>query len=249
MMHTQSFIHTHLKFCTLPKAVNVKKIMTRKRNRRHKFIRAASLVKTFVFKCLPCHFRLEAEKLAAECNMRLYKTSVKEDLNVGSVFQHLAENYVNRVKSYEARDSGPPSLQIGGGRPGVVYQTGNGYGRSGGGQAKQQRYSIGGTVVGYGNGTAANGHLNGYGRQRGGNGFSLRHHGNNYGYGGGSGHNGGRRFSNYADSCTDYLSNPMFDSLHQRRYWPTDRTITLKPLSLKKHAPKGIALKNACKVL
>ncbi len=42
-------------------------------------------------------FRLEAERLAAECNMRLYRTSVKEDLNVGSVFQHLAENYVNKV--------------------------------------------------------------------------------------------------------------------------------------------------------
>ena len=41
--------------------------------------------------------RLEAERLAAECNMRLYRTSVKEDLNVGSVFQHLAENYVNKV--------------------------------------------------------------------------------------------------------------------------------------------------------
>ncbi len=29
--------------------------------------------------------------------MRLYRTSVKDDLNVGSVFQHLAENYVNKV--------------------------------------------------------------------------------------------------------------------------------------------------------
>ncbi len=45
-------------------------------------------------------FRLEAERLAAECNMRLYRTSVKEDLNVGSVFQHLAENYVNKVTSH-----------------------------------------------------------------------------------------------------------------------------------------------------
>jgi hypothetical protein len=32
--------------------------------------------------------------------MRLYRTSVKEDLNVGSVFQHLAENYVNKVTSH-----------------------------------------------------------------------------------------------------------------------------------------------------
>ena len=42
-------------------------------------------------------FRLEAERLAAECNMKLYRTSVKEDLNVAVVFQHLAENYVNKV--------------------------------------------------------------------------------------------------------------------------------------------------------
>ena len=42
-------------------------------------------------------FRLEAEKLATECRMKLYRTSVKEDLNVGVVFQHLAENYVNQV--------------------------------------------------------------------------------------------------------------------------------------------------------
>ena len=30
--------------------------------------------------------------------MKLYRTSVKEDLNVGVVFQHLAENYVNQVR-------------------------------------------------------------------------------------------------------------------------------------------------------
>ena len=41
--------------------------------------------------------RFEAERLAGEAGMRLYRTSVKEDLNVGSVFQHLAENYVNKV--------------------------------------------------------------------------------------------------------------------------------------------------------
>ena len=48
-------------------------------------------------KNIDIYFRLDAERLAAECNMRLYRTSVKEDLNVGSVFQHLAENYVNKV--------------------------------------------------------------------------------------------------------------------------------------------------------
>lgn len=44
-----------------------------------------------------CHFRSEAEALSRELNMRLYRTSVKDDLNVSVVFQHLAENYVNKV--------------------------------------------------------------------------------------------------------------------------------------------------------
>lgn len=39
------------------------------------------------------------ESLASRCNMRLYRTSVKEDINICNVFQHLAENYVNQVKS------------------------------------------------------------------------------------------------------------------------------------------------------
>ena len=43
------------------------------------------------------NFRSEAEALSRELNMRLYRTSVKEDLNVSVVFQHLAENYVNKV--------------------------------------------------------------------------------------------------------------------------------------------------------
>ena len=34
--------------------------------------------------------------------MRLYRTSVKEDLNVSVVFQHLAENYVNKVGGRES---------------------------------------------------------------------------------------------------------------------------------------------------
>ena len=33
--------------------------------------------------------------------MRLYRTSVKDDLNVSVVFQHLAENYVNKVRKRE----------------------------------------------------------------------------------------------------------------------------------------------------
>ena len=30
--------------------------------------------------------------------MKLYRTSVKDDLNVDVVFQHLAEDYVNKVR-------------------------------------------------------------------------------------------------------------------------------------------------------
>jgi hypothetical protein len=57
-------------------------------------------------------FREEVERLAKEFNMRLYRTSVKEDLNVDDVFQHLAENYVNKVKSFnelEANIGGYPT--------------------------------------------------------------------------------------------------------------------------------------------
>ena len=50
------------------------------------------------------HSRSEAEALSRELNMRLYRTSVKDDLNVSVVFQHLAENYVNKVS-----DPGPDS--------------------------------------------------------------------------------------------------------------------------------------------
>ena len=62
--------------------------------------------------------RDEVERLAKECKMRLYRTSVKEDLNVSGVFQHLAENYVNKVKSFtehnEVSGNNPPPLfQIG----------------------------------------------------------------------------------------------------------------------------------------
>ena len=35
--------------------------------------------------------------------MKLYRTSVKEDLNVAVVFQHLAENYVNKVIHFKIK--------------------------------------------------------------------------------------------------------------------------------------------------
>jgi len=183
--------------------------------------------------------QLEAERLASESNMLLYRTSVKEDLNVGTVFQHLAENYVNQVKSYDVIDSSFPSFQIGSQRPAIIYQ--NGYNKH------DKRNKSNNNHKGNNN---HNNHFNGYSNDSSRNGSLSSRNGN-------GGNNRGsnmmtRRFSNYADPCTDYLNNPMFDSLHSgRRYWPgsTDRTITLKPLSLKKHAPKGISLKSACRVL
>ena len=55
----------------------------------------------------------EGERMAAACRMKLYKTSVKEDLNVDLVFQHLAENYVKKVRSSDSIDSGFHSVRIG----------------------------------------------------------------------------------------------------------------------------------------
>ena len=52
-------------------------------------------------------------ELARECKMRLYQTSVKENLNVCNVFLHLAENYVNQVKTAALLAASP--YQIGGG--------------------------------------------------------------------------------------------------------------------------------------
>ena len=45
-------------------------------------------------------FSDEVEWLAKELRMRLYRTSVKDDLNVGAVFRDLAESYVDKVNSY-----------------------------------------------------------------------------------------------------------------------------------------------------
>merc|ERR1719266_1416414 len=55
----------------------------------------------------------EVDSVAAEAGMKLYKTSVKEDLNVDLVFQHLAENYVKKMRSTDSIDSGFHSLSIG----------------------------------------------------------------------------------------------------------------------------------------
>jgi len=64
----------------------------------------------------------EAEALSKECNMKLYRTSVKDDLNVGVVFQHLAENYVNKVITTVSQERQQDNLIIGRRKPGVDLQ-------------------------------------------------------------------------------------------------------------------------------
>jgi len=63
----------------------------------------------------------EVERLSRDLGMRLYKTSVKEDLNVASVFQHLAENYVSKVKSFNDEGGYGVSGGCGGGVVGGSY--------------------------------------------------------------------------------------------------------------------------------
>jgi hypothetical protein len=174
--------------------------------------------------------------------MRLYSTSVKEDINVGGLFQHLAENYVNKLRSsppptssssssYDSVDSsgpihrsisssnnGPMSLQIQiGGHGGHQYFR----------TPPALRTSIGST------GSGSSGHS------------SISH------------------FSSYV-SPQDYLANPMFDSLndnrrHRRLYWPSkmmtsneNKTISLKPLVVKRTRSlqrKLPPFKNGCRVV
>merc|ERR1712098_599975 len=106
-----------------------------------------------------------------ECNMRLYRTSVKDDLNVGVVFQHLAENYVNKMKSTSNTDTNPLPMSIGG------YEVGR---RT---ELKYPAVSEKPYIV------MVRGMLGESGSR-------------------GANNQGGRRFSNYCDPCTNYLNNP-----------------------------------------
>ena len=58
-------------------------------------------------------FSSEVSALASDLRMRLYQTSAKENLNVCNVFLHLAENYVNQVKSQMMLRAPPPQISIG----------------------------------------------------------------------------------------------------------------------------------------
>lgn len=179
----------------------------------------------------------EVERLAKECRMRLYRTSVKEDLNVSGVFQHLAENYVNKVKSFNLE----PAMQASQSQHGSLFQIGasNAVSRTSRLQshhqgplyitrplAERSRYvpSL------YTKPASSNPHAPGSVRPR-----------VNY-------------YSQSSFSPQDYLKNPMFDSLnHRSRYWPNaDRTITLRPLNATRKINKkiiGAGPRSACKVL
>ena len=52
--------------------------------------------------------------LARELHCRLYRTSVKEDLNVRQVFQYLAEKYLSQLDALDDYCTEPPrSITIG----------------------------------------------------------------------------------------------------------------------------------------
>lgn len=58
--------------------------------------------------------RDEVETLARELHCRLYRTSVKEDLNVSQVFQYLAEKYLSQLDALDDYCDEPPrSITIG----------------------------------------------------------------------------------------------------------------------------------------
>ncbi len=203
-----------------------------------------------------CILREEVENLAKELKVRLFRTSVKEDLNVSNVFQHLADNYVSRVKNCMLmEDLGHMSMN----GKGLCNGGSNGYEL----HLRHQPVQIGGSrpyVMPSAN-TVTSATANGYnnnvkGKKHFGNGILTNAQSNNL-YGGFHRRNvpqqrNNRMLSTSTSSSTssssssygfvggfspqDYLNNPMFESLHshQRRYWPspsTDMTITLRPLS------------------
>ena len=163
--------------------------------------------------------------MAKECRMRLYRTSVKEDLNVSGVFQHLAENYVNKVKSFQE-----PSSQSVNSQHGSLFQIGASNLRSRQHQGPLYITRPPDRVSRYVPPTFHHQTSQPVQRPR-----------VNY-------------YSQSSFSPQDYLKNPMFDSLnHRSRYWPNaDRTITLRPLNAttRKINKKIIGgPRSACKVL
>ena len=66
-----------------------------------------------IFLCFCSH---EVEKFARNTGLKLFRTSVKENLNIGRVFQHLAERHIESVSRWSdesADEFSQPILQIG----------------------------------------------------------------------------------------------------------------------------------------
>ena len=131
----------------------------------------------------------ETERMASDNGMRLYRTSVKEDLNVDLVFQHLAENYIKKVRSTDSIDSGFHSLKIGVGVPGPMTRSLISNHKHLAQQCEMVRYRGGGAPRKQGAGRRL--------RSR----SQDRH----------------RRHKCSDPVISDYLASPMFDSLHTRQ--------------------------------
>lgn len=163
--------------------------------------------------------QFDADKLAMECKMKLYRTSVKEDLNVAVVFQHLAENYVNKVRSTDSIDSGFHSLSIGNERVSPSHLR---YHSSSDEESKTHysemiRYRSGGR------------------RSR----SKERHKTRRF-----SNYCDPPMIADYlSNPMFDRLHS------RPRYWQAGDKTITLKPIRAKKHMTKGLPIKNACRVL
>jgi len=174
----------------------------------------------------------EAERVAADARMKLYRTSVKEDLNVDLVFQHLAENYVKKIRSTDSIDSGFHSIGIGPMTRSLQYNCDNiGYNqcemvRYRGGRRLQRKQEPGG----------------GGGRSR-----SKERPRHKYTAGD----------SSYTPVIADYLNSPMFDSLHQKSHSPSISLLSRPSQSSRKFGHSGhfgkhsqpIGIISQCKVL
>ena len=167
--------------------------------------------------------------------MRVYRTSVKEDINVGNVFQHLAENYVQRIRmeqDFLRFDIGGPkslSIQINSGNH-VVDRVCNGSTSSNSSSSSDSSTGI------FSKRKFSSNASSGY--------FSLTNFGA-VNEDSGNDRHGLMSFTPQSHYTTpqEYLNNPMFESLnnHKRLAWPSviggsgsDRTITLKPLNVLK---------------
>jgi Ras-related protein Rab-23 len=184
----------------------------------------------------------EVDRYAKANRMRVYRTSVKEDINVGNVFQHLAENYVQRIRMEQDLmrfdiGGGPRSLSIQINGNNEVDRVCNGSTSS---NSSNSSGSTGSSRI-FANRKFSSNSSSGY--------FSLTNFGT-----GNNDHSDTRALMSYTPhqytTPQEYLNNPMFESLnnHKRLGWPSvigngsDRTITLKPLNVLKRKKSKTSL-------